>query len=465
MIFTNHKFIYFPLTIILLIWSIASYSQEKGIKPYAENPSYWEFESRPILLIGGSNNNNLFQSDDVSAELDKLKAVGGNYIRCTLSCSEAGDEWPFWRAGLRFNLNKFNPEFWKKLDTFFKLTAERGIVVQLEIWDFHDFIDIWERNPWNPAINNVFTTENTRLKEHYPKSGVVKHDFFFSVPMLNNDELLTRYQKMFVDQLLSISLNYNHILYCITNGIFPQYSSEWGWFWAKYLKGKAAQVGVTIQVTELYQDEDVTQKQHLNAQQHPEIYSFIEASPNSRVVGEKHWERLQKVKEGITGNPRPVNNVKIYGGPLGEWTGGPEHGIQRFWRDIIGGAASARFHQPPEGIGISSRALAHIKSARMLTNEYDFFTSKPDINFSMVQERDPDEAYIAFNSNNDVVVYFPDGGQVMVDFINFAGTYTLKWLNLEGANWFSEREVEGGMDIKLTTPFAGGWIALLKKRR
>jgi hypothetical protein len=467
MIFTNHKSnrLSFAICIIFLIWSTAVQSQETGIRPYTGNPSYWEFKNRPVLLIGGSDNDNLFQSDNVYAELDKIKAAGGNYIRCTLSCSDPGDEWPFWRSGLRFNLNKFNPEFWKSLDAFFKLTAEREIIVQLEIWDFHDFTAIWDRNPWNPVINNVFTTENTKLKEHYINSQSLKHDFFFSVPKLNNDELLLRYQKMFVDQLLSISFNYNHILYCITNEIFPQYSPEWGWFWARYLKDKAAQAGVTIQVTELYQDEDITQKQHLNAQQHPEIYSFIEASPNSRVVGEKHWERLQKVRAAIVQNPRPVNNVKIYGGSLGGWTGGPEHGIQRFWRNLIGGAASARFHQPPEGIGISDRALAHIKSARMLVNEYNFFTSKPDVDFSMLQERKSDEAFLASNAEKDVVVYFPDGGQVVVDFTNFTGAYTLKWLNLEGANWYSEVEIQGEKIMELTTPFAGEWVAMLKKCR
>ena len=465
MIKNNHKIIrVIFIGFIFLVCSTISRAQDTGIKPYTKNPSYWEYQNRPVLLIGGSDNDNLFQSDDVATKLDKLKAAGGNYIRCTLSCSDPGDEWPFWRAGLRFNLNKFNPEFWKKLDAFFKLTADRGIIVQLEIWDFHDFVDIWERNPWNPAINNVFTVENTNLKERYSKSEAVKHDFFFSVPKLNNDELLLRYQKMFVDQLLAVSFNYNHILYCITNEIFKQYSSEWGWFWAKYLKEKSAQAGVKIQVTELYQEQDITQKQHMDAQQHPEIYSFIEASPNSCIAGEKHWERLQKAREVIVKNPRPVNNVKIYGGPLGSWTGGPEHGIQRFWRNIIGGAASVRFHEVPEGIGISDRALAHIKSAQLLTNEYDFFTSQPDVNFSLLKEREADEAYLASNADRDMVVYFPDGGQIVVDFTRFAGAYILKWLNLEGANWYSEKEIQGGRPQELATPFAGQWIALFKKQ-
>ncbi len=456
----------FLLKILILGFFIGSENvnaQETAIKPYSQNTAYWEYHNQPVLLIGGSDDDNLFQSGDMVAELDKLKAAGGNYIRCTLSCREPGDEWPFWRMGLRFNLNKFNPEFWKKLDQFFKLTAEREIIVQLEVWDFHDFVDIWERNPWNPALNNIFTTENTKLKTEYDASPATRHDFFFSVPKLNNDDLLLKYQEMFVDQLLSISLNYKHILYCITNEIFEQYSPEWGAFWANYIKEKAAKNGVAVQVTEMYRDEDITSGTNLTAQQYPEIYSFIEASTNSLMAGERHWQQLQTVRKLIARNPVPINNVKIYGGQLGEWTGGPEHGVKRFWRNIIGGAASARFHQPPEGIGISARALAHIKSARMLCDEYNFFTSTPDVDFSLLQDWQTDEAYLASNTNKDVVIYFPDGGEVKVNLAAFGGQYRLRWLNLEGSNWYRDEKMEGGKMIRLSTPFPGGWVVLLTK--
>jgi hypothetical protein len=51
------------------------------------------------------------------------------------------------------------------------------------------------------------------------------------------------------------------------------------------------------------------------------------------------------------GKPRPVNHTKIYGGgyqPMG--TGGFEDGVERFWRNLLAGSASSRFHRPTSGM-------------------------------------------------------------------------------------------------------------------
>ena len=68
------------------------------------------------------------------------------------------------------------------------------------------------------------------------------------------------------------------------------------------------------------------------------------------------------VRHYIRDFPRPVNHTKTYGGQL-FWTSGPNHGVERFWRNIVGGAASTRFHRPHGGIGISERAQKQILSA------------------------------------------------------------------------------------------------------
>ncbi len=35
------------------------------IKPFNDNPKYWQYKGKPVLLLGGSNNDNLFQSSDM----------------------------------------------------------------------------------------------------------------------------------------------------------------------------------------------------------------------------------------------------------------------------------------------------------------------------------------------------------------------------------------------------------------
>ena len=62
------------------------------IKPYSRNPSYWEYHGKPLLLIGGSDRDNIFQwahdGTKLTDHLDLLRTCGGNYIRCTMSSSE-----------------------------------------------------------------------------------------------------------------------------------------------------------------------------------------------------------------------------------------------------------------------------------------------------------------------------------------------------------------------------------------
>ena len=55
------------------------------IQPYAANPRYWQYKGQPVLLLGGTIKDCLFQIPDLEAHLDLLQSVGGNYVRNTMS--------------------------------------------------------------------------------------------------------------------------------------------------------------------------------------------------------------------------------------------------------------------------------------------------------------------------------------------------------------------------------------------
>ena len=75
----------------------------------------------------------------------------------------------------------------------------------------------------------------------------------------------------------------------------------------------------------------------------------------------------------------PLTHTKIYGGDSIDWTHGDEHGVECFWRNIFGGAATrCVFHRPPYGIGLNEHARKHIRSARILLEEINIFECKPD---------------------------------------------------------------------------------------
>ena len=86
--------------------------------------------------------------------------------------------------------------------------------------------------------------------------------------------------------------------------------------------------------------------------------------------------------------PRPLNHVKIYGADSGTY-GTDRDAVERFWRSLLGGAASIRFHRPPSGIGLNELARANLRSARMLLAEYDLFHATPDAESRLLTEREP----------------------------------------------------------------------------
>ena len=55
------------------------------IRPYEANPRYWQYRAKPVLLLGGSKDDNLFQIPDLKEHLDEMVAVGANTIRNTMS--------------------------------------------------------------------------------------------------------------------------------------------------------------------------------------------------------------------------------------------------------------------------------------------------------------------------------------------------------------------------------------------
>jgi len=56
-----------------------------GIRPIDANPRYWQYKGKPLMLIGGSKDDSLFQIPDLKEHLDEMVAVGANYIRNTMS--------------------------------------------------------------------------------------------------------------------------------------------------------------------------------------------------------------------------------------------------------------------------------------------------------------------------------------------------------------------------------------------
>ncbi len=431
------------------------------IQPWPENPFYWQYQGRPLLLLGGSVEDNLFQIPDLEAHLDLLASAGGNYVRCTMSSRDDGDVWPFEKSGRGglYDLNQPGREYWERFERFLELTAERDIIAQIELWDRFDFArEPWGDNPFNPKNNVNYTAEESGLKKAiHTHPGKKENAFFRSVPNLDNNQAVLPFQHAFMDELLFRALPCGHLLYCMDNE--TNESPEWGAYWARYLHDKASRAGAPVFATEMWDAHSLDDGQHRNTWDHPELYSFVDVSQNNHNPPDRHWENLQNFRQKITatGRPRPMNSVKIYGANTGCYGSGRD-AQERFWRNIFGGLASSRFHRPGSGIGLSARARAHIKSMRMLEEAVDLFRCQP--HNELLSRRSYNEAYCAASPGRAYAVFFADGGDVLLDTSAAAEkAATLRWLDIAAGAWHEPQITAHEGVLRLVTPREEGYWA------
>lgn len=444
----------------------------RRIQPYPENPRYWQYQGRPVVLLGASDDDNLFQwhQDRLEKHLDLLASVGGNYVRNTMSSRDEGNLWPFQRRpDGKYDLDRFNEDYWQRFERFLRLARERDIIVQIELWDQFDYKaapvgeqNLWgDLNPYNPKNNVNYTADETGLNGplgnlHGPENG-----FFRSVPELEDNRVLLRYQRRQVDRVLDISLAYPNVLYCIDNETHGP--PEWGQYWARHIRARAQALGVGACVTEMWNQNDLRGPQHRATFDHPQIYPFVDISQNSRNMGQVHWDNIMWVADYLASHPRPLNNVKIYGGQEAWWgSGSARDGVERFWRNVIGGCASARMHRPDYGLGLSPVSQAAIKSARMLLQELDIFQCRPDATASLLDDRQANEAYLTCIAGRQYAVYFPQGGEVTLDVSACQGSLNVRWLHIAGSRWQPGQTSCGAGGLRLKAPSADHWVALVK---
>lgn len=425
---------------------------------------YWSYEGETVLLLGGSDEDNLFNDLALMSEnLDALAACGGNYIRCTLSWRDENNVPPFQKTDGTYDLSQFNPEFFERLETCCRECRQRDIILQIEFWATFDYYrDNWAVSPWNPVNNSTYTLEETSLKAdwpHHPSSKV--QPFFKSVPAVNDDTAVLHHQRRFVQKVLDATLPYPNVLYCLDNE--TNAPPQWAVYWGKFIAAEQQRRGASINLTEMWDNWNITSADHANTYEHPELFSYCDISQNNWMTGQTHYDRLLQFRDHLREVPaglRPMNNVKIYGRRPAEGNTLAEENIERFWRAIFAGCASARFHRPDSGLGLSEKAQQNIRAARNFTDSFDIFTCAPRPD--LLSDCAPNEAYLLADPPATFALYFPSGGSVTLAAGERQRDYRLRWFDPAQAS-FGEQTTLGGQQLHLSTPDTEhSWLALVE---
>jgi hypothetical protein len=456
----------------LLLWCGASATaDEPALQPWPANSWYWSYHGKPVLLLGGSDDDNLFQwsETDLIAQLDRLAAAGGNVIRNTMSDrKDKGFEvYPFLQlADGKYDLNSWNDEYWTRFERMLRETKKRDIFVQIEVWDRFDYTDSggserWKIHPWNPANNINYTYEESGFSPQYPDHpGTNRQPFFFTTPKQRNNTVVLQYQQRFVEKMLEHTLRYDHILYCMDNETSGE--EEWGRYWAQFIQERATKRDKKVCVTEMWDDWNLTSKMHKRTFDHPELYDFVDLSQNNQKKGQEHWDNFLYVRRYLSPKPRPMNTTKTYGADGNKFGHTDQDGIERFWRHLLAGAASMRFHRPDSGLGLNDKAVAAIRAARKIESKIPLWSVKPAN--ELLSDREPNEAYLAADPGTAYILYVPAGGSVIVDLTEGKGPWIVHWVEIASGEWGPKQQIAAGGMTPLTAPHKGSWAAAITRR-
>jgi hypothetical protein len=448
----------------LFAFVVGAQSRE-AIQPWGANPSYWQYKGSPLLLVGGSDDDNLFQwpKEQLRTQLELIKTTGANYVRNTMSDrNDKGFElYPFLRLpNGKYDLNQWNPEYWERFERFLQWTSERDIIVQIEVWDRFDYSrEHWKPHPYNPANNVNYSHEESGLAAEYPEHpGSNGQPFFYTTPHQRNNTTVFQYQQRFVDKLLSYSLEHHNVLYCMDNETSGD--PEWGRYWATFIKKRAGEKGVQVFVTQMWDKWDIKAEEHRRTLDHPELYDFVDASQNNHNKGEEHWNNALWMRAYVSSTPRPINTVKTYGADGNKFGHSDQDGIERLIRHILAGFASARFHRPPSGLGVSKTAQSVIRAVRKLETLIQPWDLAPQMD--LLSRRKENEAYLAAHPGKAYCLYFTDGG--FVDIELEAGQYELRWIDANTGDWGETVELSADDVITVEAPGEGHWLAAMIKK-
>ncbi|HTQ58718.1 MAG TPA: hypothetical protein VMI32_00720 [Candidatus Solibacter sp.] len=231
-----HKTIYAAALFALLVSSAHAKPQAKTklllksqpIRLHPENPHYFLFRGKAVALItSGEHYGAVLNADfDYHKYLATLEADGLNYTRLftgsyvevpaksfailhndlapepgRLLTPWARSETPGYASGgNKFDLAKWNPEYFARLLDFLSEAAKRGIVVEITLFSSHYGEPQWQVSPFNPA-NNINGMEGIDWKKLHT---------------LENGNILA-YQEKYARKLVSEANAFDNVILEIQN--------------------------------------------------------------------------------------------------------------------------------------------------------------------------------------------------------------------------------------------------------
>lgn len=362
---------------VILVFISACNPDNSPVTVSWENPHYFSYNSKPIILISSDHTYFAVIAEDFDYVkfIDKLAAFGNNFTRIYPGAHPVQYinqprifPWVKEPSG-RYNLDLWDENYFKRLHSFMSYAQSKGVIVDLVL--FNGFgLDSkkqyqwrWEWSPLNDSMNT--------------QDGVgTKRDYFCTL----EEPKLVEYQKAYVRKLVMELNKYNNLIYDIAdepdffNAISDSLVNPW----------------INVMMDEVINTESSLPKKHLISETfHPSLENNgIHWGADSRTnwISVEYSNGLQHFEKQYSYN-KPYVQIETTTpvlNPLGfwKWEYGPDASRIHSWAFLVaGGAGFMEFNddydsQFPAGRPPTDTILKQKKVLKDFLHRFDFVKMK-----------------------------------------------------------------------------------------
>lgn len=332
----------------------------------------------------------------------------------------------------KFDLSRFNPDYFNRLRERVRLAGERGIYVSImlfEGWAMQFAPKAWENHPFHKE-NNINGIDGDMNGDG---NGLEIHELAL--------ESITRLQEEYVKQVIDTVNNFDHVLYEISNENHPP-STEWQYHMINYI----------------HRYEQTKDKQH------PVGMTFQYKGGSNRTLFESPADWISPNDEGgYRDNPPGSDGAKVVISDTDHlWgIGGNQAWV---WKSFCRGLYPI-FMDPYDGLVLGKPfdpqwdpIRKSMGMTRQLANRLDITTMTPQNDVAST-------GYCLAEAGTKYVMYLPRGNEVTVDLENVSGSFSVRWLDPSTMTRERGGRVDGGAKHTLKSPFGEKDAVLILRRR
>lgn len=433
---------------------------------YADNPRYLVDGEVPVVLFGSGYwtiiPDTMIDIEDHNAWYARW---GSNANRASLFafCTSVEDgkglaPWERTGPGMandgrpKFDLNRPDRAFWRRLDEYLRSCRRHGIYVWLQIFD-EPFTeagpDRWFLNPFNPD-NHVNDLPGL------PRGAGSGEDAFYdpyNAPLMAIQDALVR-------RLLDATAAFDHVVYEIGNEInmdsVSRHAAEWQRHWVDMFRDYERERGERLLLS--------------NDTQRPLLVGDIDGFPvvnhhgftPLRVRKSDPMTLARSVQEYVVGDyeafRRPIVNSRPCSDP--DRTNyndvvSENEGRVLFWSYFLSGGHIVGFRTTKESWKGGEAAERILLRLRAFVDQTPFAGMVPDARIIK------GDALCLADTGRAYALYLPTGGGVRLDLNEVQGPLVLRWYNPRTGTWQDPQSVAPGGWAALEAPDRKDWAALL----